>query len=101
MPSKKTKRTSDLSVPKKSATELISKAGPSHKPAQPEIKGKDTGEMPLNKFVSHAGVCSRRDAVDLVKSGKVSVNGQVITEPGHKVKKCGRQQDTGQENFSQ
>ena len=82
----KTKRTSDPSVAKKSASELVSKTGPAHKSVQPEIKGKDTGEMPLNKFVSHAGVCSRRDAVDLVKSGKVSVNGQVVTEPGHKVK---------------
>lgn len=42
-------------------------------------------EMPLNKFVAHAGVCSRRDAAELVKSGKVSVNGQVIAEPGFKV----------------
>ena len=70
---------------KKSAEELITKKGPSHKPAQPVIKAKDTGDMPLNKFVAHAGICSRRDAADLVKSGKVSVNGKVISEPGHKV----------------
>src|SRR5688572_20701331 len=43
------------------------------------------GMIPLNKFVAHAGVCSRRDAAELVKSGKVSVNGQTITEPGFKV----------------
>jgi 23S rRNA pseudouridine2605 synthase len=42
-------------------------------------------EMPLNKFIAHAGVCSRRDAADMVKLGKVKVNGQVIAEPGHKV----------------
>ncbi len=41
--------------------------------------------MPLNKYVAHAGICSRRDAAELVKSGKVSVNGKVITEPGCKV----------------
>ena len=41
--------------------------------------------MPLNKFIAHAGICSRRDAADVVKSGKVSVNGKVITEPGFKV----------------
>ncbi|MBO9570768.1 MAG: rRNA pseudouridine synthase [Chitinophagaceae bacterium] len=41
--------------------------------------------MPLNKYVAHAGICSRRDAADLVKSGKVAVNGRVITEPGFKV----------------
>jgi 23S rRNA pseudouridine2605 synthase len=41
--------------------------------------------MPLNKFVAHAGICSRRDAADLVKSGTVTVNGKAITEPGFKV----------------
>ncbi|RYG45438.1 MAG: rRNA pseudouridine synthase [Chitinophagaceae bacterium] len=41
--------------------------------------------MPLNKFIAHAGVCSRRDAADLVKSGKVMVNGKEILEPGFKV----------------
>lgn len=41
--------------------------------------------MPLNKFVAHAGICSRRDAADLVKSGTVTVNGKTITEPGFKV----------------
>lgn len=41
--------------------------------------------MPLNKYIAHSGVCSRRDAATLVKEGKVSVDGQVITEPGYKV----------------
>jgi 23S rRNA pseudouridine2605 synthase len=43
------------------------------------------GEMPLNKFLAHCGVCSRRDAVELIKTEKVKVNGVVITEPGYKV----------------
>lgn len=41
--------------------------------------------MPLNKFIAHAGICSRRDAATLVKEGKVTVNGEKITEPGFKV----------------
>ncbi len=41
--------------------------------------------MPLNKFVAHSGVCSRRDAAILVKEGKVKVNDEVILDPGHKV----------------
>ncbi len=41
--------------------------------------------MPLNKFIAHAGVVARRDAAELVKKGVVKVNGQLITEPGHKV----------------
>lgn len=43
------------------------------------------GLMPLNKFIAHCDVCSRRDAVALIKEGKVKVNGELITEPGHRV----------------
>lgn len=41
--------------------------------------------MPLNKYLSHSGICSRRDAVDIIKSGKVQVNDKSITEPGYKI----------------
>ena len=41
--------------------------------------------MPLNKYIAHCGVCSRRDAADIIKLGKVKVNNVLITEPGHKV----------------
>jgi len=41
--------------------------------------------MPLNKFIAHAGVAARREAADMVKQGLVKVNGELITEPGHKV----------------
>ncbi|WP_290709964.1 pseudouridine synthase [Flavihumibacter sp. CACIAM 22H1] len=44
-----------------------------------------SGPMPLNKFIAHAGVCARRDAAELVKSGVVTVNGQPVNEPGFKV----------------
>lgn len=54
--------------------------------AQPKIIKKETlDQMPLNKYIAHSGVCSRRDAVELIKDGKVKVNGELITEPGHKV----------------
>jgi 23S rRNA pseudouridine2605 synthase len=43
------------------------------------------GEMPLNKYVAHCGLCSRRKAVDLIKEGKITVNGKVVTEPATKV----------------
>jgi 23S rRNA pseudouridine2605 synthase len=54
---------------------------------QPETINQkpQTGSMPLNKFIAHSGICSRRDAADLVKAGKVIVNGEKIVEPGHKV----------------
>lgn len=38
--------------------------------------------MRLNKFLSAAGVCSRRKADELIQSGKVQVNGEVISELG-------------------
>jgi 23S rRNA pseudouridine2605 synthase len=44
-----------------------------------------TAEMPLNKYLAHSGVAARRDAAELVKSGKVQVNGKQILEPGFKV----------------
>lgn len=46
---------------------------------------EEDSSFPLNKFIAHGGVCSRRDAGDIVKAGKVKVNGVVITEPGYKV----------------
>jgi len=41
----------------------------------------DNEGVRLNKFVANAGVCSRRKAADLVKAGKVKVNGKVVLEP--------------------
>ena len=41
--------------------------------------------MPLNKYISHSGVCSRRDAAEMVKKGEVIVNNEVATDPGMKV----------------
>ncbi|HEV7782790.1 MAG TPA: pseudouridine synthase [Chitinophagaceae bacterium] len=46
---------------------------------------QDPGLMPLNKYISHAGICGRREAAEMVKKELVKVNGTVITEPGHKV----------------
>lgn len=43
-------------------------------------------EIRLNKYIAHAGLCSRREADDYIESGKVKVNGKVVTEMGVKVK---------------
>lgn len=48
-------------------------------------KKDDREGVRLNKFIAHSGVCSRRDADMYIRSGSVQVNGQVITEMGHKV----------------
>lgn len=39
----------------------------------------------LQKFISQAGVASRRHAEDLIQNGKVKVNGQVVRELGTKI----------------
>jgi 23S rRNA pseudouridine2605 synthase len=55
-------------------------------PAPFVIKKKMTGEpLPLNKFIAHCGVSGRREAAMIVRKGEITVNGEVITEPGHKV----------------
>ncbi len=41
----------------------------------------------LNKYLANAGVCSRREADDFISAGVVSVNGQIVTELGTKVKR--------------
>jgi 23S rRNA pseudouridine2605 synthase len=39
----------------------------------------------LNKYLSNAGVCSRREADVLIQTGVVSVNGKIVTELGYKI----------------
>jgi len=39
----------------------------------------------LNKYIASSGLCSRREADELVESGKVNVNGKTITEFGYLV----------------
>jgi pseudouridine synthase len=39
----------------------------------------------LNKFLAHAGVCSRREADRLIAAGRVSVNGKTVLELGEKI----------------
>lgn len=41
--------------------------------------------MRLNRYLAQSGICSRREADDLIKAGAVTVNGQVVTELGSKV----------------
>jgi len=49
----------------------------------PEVK--ETGLIRLNRYISNAGICSRRKADELIAAGVVSVNGVVVSELGQKV----------------
>ena len=50
-----------------------------------QVKDPEAG-MRLNKYIANAGICSRRDADIYIAAGSVRVNGEVVTEMGHKVK---------------
>ncbi len=43
------------------------------------------GTTRLNKYLAQAGVCSRREADQLIELGSVTVNGEIIVEMGYKV----------------
>ena len=46
----------------------------------------DDGLIRLNKFIANSGICSRREADEFITAGLVSVNGEVVTTLGTKVK---------------
>lgn len=50
-----------------------------------ELIHTPTDLMPLNKYIALSGVCSRRNAVELIAQGHVKVNGKTVKEPGFKV----------------
>ena len=50
----------------------------------PTLEDQD-GKIRLNKYISNAGICSRREADEMIKSGAIKVNGKVVTELGTRV----------------
>jgi 23S rRNA pseudouridine2605 synthase len=50
----------------------------------------------LNKYLSNAGIASRREADKLILAGVVSVNGKIVTELGYKVSPGDKVQYEGQ-----
>ncbi|MBI1768622.1 MAG: rRNA pseudouridine synthase [Bacteroidetes bacterium] len=82
-------RSKDFGKPFKSRERKKSFGGPKQ---EHQRKNIDSGLKPesdlirLNKFMANSGVGSRREADELIKMGLVTVNGETITEMGHKVK---------------
>lgn len=60
-----------------------------YKPFEPKkafiSKTERDGLIRLNRFLSNAGIASRREADELIELGLVSINGVVVTELGTKV----------------
>jgi 23S rRNA pseudouridine2605 synthase len=69
--------------PKPAKTGQTEKPSPDNKKS--ETKKPVAGEMPLNKYLAHCGIASRREAVTLIIDGKVTVNKKLVTQPAFKV----------------
>lgn len=78
------KKTNPKSVIKNKA---IPKQPKSNTPKETTIQIDKDGTMRLNKYIAHAGVCSRRDADKLITTGVITVNNVIVTELGYKVKR--------------
>jgi 23S rRNA pseudouridine2605 synthase len=59
----------------------------------------DREGMRINKYIAHAGVCSRRDADDLVEQGRVQIDGETVTEHGTRVHEGQRVTVDGEEVY--
>ncbi len=92
-PKKKFDKRNDEGRPKKSVRKAEVHGDKPAKPkstrkriaVEPKEEVAEGNEMPLNKFISHCGICSRRKAVDYIKEGQVTVNGEKILAPAFKV----------------
>lgn len=51
----------------------------------PEVVTDPNEEIRLNKFLSNAGICSRREADEFIKKGEIMVNGEVVTTLGKRI----------------
>lgn len=74
------------SMSKKQTTNNPKSANKPLKRTPKDTDAQDSGLVRLNKYIANAGVCSRREADNLIQSGAVMVNGVVVTEVGTKVK---------------
>ena len=61
-------------------------AASSYREAYPRFEApKPQGAIRLNRFIANSGICSRREADDLIIAGVISVNGKIVSELGTKV----------------
>lgn len=60
--------------------------GTSSRTGGSERSGSTSDLIRLNKYISRAGVASRRKADELIEQGRVKINGEVVTKLGTKVR---------------
>lgn len=58
-------------------------------PGKVTVKSREAFDsgIRLNRFIASAGVCSRREADELILKGLISVNGKTVKELGFKIKR--------------
>lgn len=88
----KKKATGDFKPRFTKDVDFVKKEGSNFRPKYKKVIGRNAedlapsdGSMRLNRFLAIAGIASRREADELIRTGLVMVNGKVITEMGHRV----------------
>ncbi len=94
-PSKDEPSSTNKEKKKSGERDFKKKFGERNQRQRPKPKKKDKGltstpapveeNMRLNKYLAHAGICSRRKASEHIKNGQVTVNDAVMNEMGYKV----------------
>jgi 23S rRNA pseudouridine2605 synthase len=90
--SERTKQSTPEDTREGSGKSRYSRGGDKPKSFRPKGKPSGTGSKHpsdhsrLNKYLANSGICSRREADELIKSGLVEVNGKIIKEMGYQVK---------------
>jgi 23S rRNA pseudouridine2605 synthase len=66
----------------------VTKKNPRADKAKPKARASAPTKLAgsrLNKYISNAGICSRREADVLIQTGIIEVNGKIVTELGARV----------------
>ncbi|MFK7846560.1 MAG: pseudouridine synthase [Rhodothermales bacterium] len=79
------KKTAGASSWKSKSKDTTAQAPAVKNPPPPITKPDQSGLTRLNKYIAQAGICARRKADELIKDGRVKVNGVVVTEMGIKI----------------
>lgn len=74
----------DYNLEQSRAADTFKRNRPDDKRQSDHNDGPETTR--LNRYIANSGVCSRREADELIGRGDISVNGKVVTEMGYKVK---------------
>lgn len=70
---------------KKKTSPNFGKPNPRKEKAKVTVEPQDVVGMRLNKYVAHCGICSRRQAAELVKGGKIILNDAVEINPAYQI----------------